>query len=535
VVPTQDSARDGELPAGMAALPATSPPGKSSSPSDGEAEPPVRLLVIDDEKDVEALFRGRFRSELRRGIYQMTFSTDPIQALRIVDESPDLEVLITDLNMPQMNGLELLAAVEKLRRPLKTIVLTAYNDLGNIRAAMMRGAFDFQVKPLDLEDLRATISKAAASVRELRAGEEARRQARELAERNRRVEDIFGRYVSEEVKAHLLASPEGFQGSQRRTLTLLMADIRGFTRLAETLSPERVVQVLNSYLERATDVILSRNGTINEILGDGLLVFFGAPVSDANAAEDAVCAAIELQMAMNELNARHREQGLPELAIGIGVHTGEVVVGTIGSRRRQKYAAVGKHVNLVARIEAQTVGGQVLVSDATFREIGEIAHASSSFRARVKGYADPIIVHDVRGLAGQYNLWLPSADRALTGLPVPKPIRIAVIKDKAVGEEHPAEVIASGEEALRIRSELVVSPFDDLLLAVDGAEAFAKVAQCDVHEGVCDLIAVYTSVTRDVLAALGDVGLAGDQAMEASSPGAAARAASRSMTASPTG
>lgn len=527
----QDTAGDGGRPAHASAHAEA-----SSSPGNVVAnEPPVRLLVVDDEKDVEALFRGRFRGELRRGDYQMTFETDPVQALKIVDESPDLEVLITDLNMPQMNGLELLTEVGKLRRPLKTIVLTAYNDLGNIRAAMMLGAFDFQVKPLDLEDLRATISKAVASVRELRAGEEARRQARELVEQNRRVEDIFGRYVSEEVKAHLLASPEGFQGSERRTLTLLMADIRGFTRLAETLSPEQVVQVLNSYLERATDVILSRNGTINEILGDGLLVFFGAPVNDANAAEDAVAAALELQLAMNDLNARHRDQGLPELAIGIGVHTGEVVVGTIGSRRRQKYAAVGKHVNLVARVESQTVGGQVLVSDSTFREVREIAHASSSFRARVKGYAEPVIVHDVRGLAGQYDLWLPSSDRALTGLPVPRPIGIAVIKDKAVGREHPAEVVASGEEAVRIRSELVVSPFDDLLLSVDGAEAFAKVAQCDVNDGVCDLVAVFTSVTGDVRAALRVVGAEHDHATRPSSLDVASEPVVPSEMASPTG
>ncbi|BBX76179.1 response regulator [Mycobacterium shinjukuense] len=466
------------------------------------AQRPVRLLVVDDEEDIEALFKGRFRKELRSGEYELTFSTDPVQALEMITENPDLEVLVTDLNMPQMNGLELLAEVAKLQRPLKTIVLTAYNDLGNIRAAMRRGAFDFQVKPLDLDDLRATITKAVTIVRELKAGEDARRQARELAEQYRRVEDIFGRYVSEEVKAHLLACPEGHRGGERRTLTLLMADIRGFARMSETLSPERVVQVLNGYLERAADVILRRNGTINEILGDGLLVFFGAPINDDDAAGHAVAAALELQLAMNELNASHRQQGLPELAIGIGVHTGEAVIGTIGSRRRQKYAAVGKNVNLVGRIESHTVGGQVLVSDSTYREIRDIARTSGSFMVRAKGFSDPITVHDVKGLAGEYDLQLPSADRALTRLAVPRPIGIAIIKDKVVHEKHPAEVIASGEELLRVRTELVVSPFDDLMLDVAGGEVFAKVVECNVQEGVCDLVAVYTSVTNEVRRAL---------------------------------
>lgn len=474
----------------------------SPRPNPSEQQNPVRLLVVDDERDVEALFRARFRKELRRGEYEMTFSTDPIQALKIVDESPDLDVLVTDLNMPQMNGLELLNEVAKLRRPLKTIVLTAYNDLGSIRAAMMGGAFDFQVKPLDLDDLRATISKAATIVRELHAGEEARQRARDLAKQYRRVDDIFGRYVSEQVKVHLLASPEGHQLSERRTLTVLMADIRGFTRLSETLSPERVVQVLNGYLERATQAILRRNGTINEILGDGLLVFFGAPISDDRAAEHAVAAALELQLAMNELNARHREQDLPDLAIGIGVHTGEAVVGTIGSQQRQKYAAVGKNVNLVGRIESGTVGGQVLVSDWTYREIRDIAHTSDSFQIRVKGLGEPITVHDVKGLGGEYNLQLPSANRDLTRLAMPTPVGVAIIRDKVVGISHPAELIATGEGAVRVRTDVVVSPFDDLMLDIAGREVFAKVVECDVQEGVCELLAQFTSGHSDVQRAL---------------------------------
>ena len=141
----------------------------------------MRLLVVDDEEDVGALFRGRFRKELQRGEYDLSFTTDPIQALKMVDASPDLEVLITDLNMPADERHRIARPRSpKLRRPLKTIVLTAYNDLENMRAAMMRGAFDFQVKPLDVVDLRTTIAKAVTIVRELQAGEEARQRAVEL-------------------------------------------------------------------------------------------------------------------------------------------------------------------------------------------------------------------------------------------------------------------------------------------------------------------------------------------------------------------
>lgn len=499
VMQAHEAERDDCCPDGAPAPAETAAPGTVTA----QTQRPVRLLVVDDEEDIEALFKGRFRKELRRGDYVLSFSSDPIQALQMVHENPDLEVLITDLNMPQMNGLDLLTEVAKFGRPLKTIVLTAYNDLGNIRAAMMRGAFDFQVKPLDVEDLQATISKAVTMVRQLQAGDEARRHASELAKQNRRVEDIFGRYVSEEVKAHLLACPEGHQGGERRTLTVLMADIRGFTRMSETLPPEEVVRVLNGYLAQATDVIFRWNGTINEILGDGLLVFFGAPISDGNATQHAVAAALELQLAVNELNTTHREQGLPELAIGIGVHAGEAVVGTIGSRRRQKYTAIGKNVNLVARIESHTVGGQVLVSDSAYREIRDIASTLGSFEVRVKGLTDPVVVHDVRGLAGNYDIQLPCADRTLTRLVVHRPIGLAVIKDKVVGRSHPAEVIASGEEAVRVRTHVVVAPFDDLMLDAAGGEAFVKVVECDVQEGVCELLAVYTSVSEDLRRALG--------------------------------
>lgn len=463
---------------------------------------PVRLLVVDDEEDVGALFRGRFRKELQRGEYDLSFTTDPIQALKMVDARPNLEVLITDLNMPRMNGIELLAEVSKLHRPLKTIVLTAYNDLENVRAAMMRGAFDFQVKPLDVVDLRTTIAKAVSIVRQLQAGEEARQRAVELTEQKQRVEDIFGRYVGPVVKAQLLARPEGHLGSERRTLTVLMADIRGFSVLSEVLAPEQVVQVLNGFLERATEVMFRRHGTINEILGDGLLVFFGAPITDDHAPQNAVAAALELQLAMNDLNASHRGQGLPELALGVGVHSGEAVIGTIGSKRRQKYTAIGRTVNLVARIESHTVGGQVLVSDWTYDEIKDIADTLGSFQLHAKGFTDPITVYDIRGLAGEYDLQLPSADRTLNVLAVPRAIRLAIIKDKIIGDQHPAEVIAGGEEALRVRTEAAVSPFDDLMLDVAGRQAFVKVIECDSQEGVCDLFAVYTSVPAEVRTAL---------------------------------
>ena len=139
----------------------------------------IRLLVVDDEPDVKSLFELRFRSELQSGQFVMHFASNGSEALDIASTDPELEVVVTDLNMPGMSGLELLARLEELRLPLKTIVLTAYGDMANIRTAMMRGAFDFQVKPLDIDDLRTTIKKASSIVRELRAGEAAQHRVAE--------------------------------------------------------------------------------------------------------------------------------------------------------------------------------------------------------------------------------------------------------------------------------------------------------------------------------------------------------------------
>ena len=170
-----------------------------------KATDPIKLLVVDDEPDVKSLFELRFRSELQTGQFLMRFASNGSEALDMASTDPELEVVVTDLNMPGMSGLELLARLEERRLSLKTIVLTAYGDMANIRTAMMRGAFDFQVKPLDIDDLRTTIKKASTIVRELRAGEAAQHRAAKLEERNRYLTDVFGKYVSEDVVSQLLA------------------------------------------------------------------------------------------------------------------------------------------------------------------------------------------------------------------------------------------------------------------------------------------------------------------------------------------
>ena len=151
-----------------------------------------------------------------------------------------------------------------------------------------------------------------------------------------------------------------------------MSDLRGFTTLSERLQPEQVVTILNRYLGTMVDVILRYHGTIDEFIGDAIFVIFGAPIWRSNAAQHAVACAVDMQLAMAVVNEHNRREGLPEVEMGIGIHTGEVVVGNIGSDRRAKYGVVGRHVNLTARIESCTVGSQILISEATRREVGDL-------------------------------------------------------------------------------------------------------------------------------------------------------------------
>lgn len=462
---------------------------------------PIEVLVVDDEPDVQSLFELRFRREIRDGALALHFAGSGNDALDVVRSHPSIEVVVTDLNMPGMSGLELLGRLAELARPIKTIVLTAYGDLANIRTAMMRGAFDFQVKPLDIDDLRVTIRKASSIVRELRAGEEAARRARELELRNLHLTEVFGRYVSDEVVAQLLRSADGAElASELRDVTVLLADIRGFSRLSRELEPHQVVRVLNGYLDVAIDRVLAHGGLVNEVLGDGVLALFGVPIADPDAARHAVAAALELQLAMGDLNERHRAEHLPELAVGVAVHSGEAVVGTIGTGRRLKYTAVGPTINLAARLESCARGGQVLVSEATYRRVRDLVSVSGRFELQAEGADRVEQVHVVRGLGGPHLLELPQTVEPMHAPPRKIAARVARVVDGRLGREAPCEVVAIGRASARVRTDAVLAPLDDVVLRLEEVELYGRVSESSVSsDGRHVLTVVYHAVAGTAL------------------------------------
>lgn len=248
---------------------------------------------------------------------------------------------------------------------------------------------------------------------------------------------MFGRYLSTEVMNSLIENPAALElGGERRNVTIMMTDLRGFTALSERLEPEQVVRMLNSYFEVMVDLVLKYNGTINEIIGDALLIIFGAPQEMEDRTRRAIACAIEMQNAMAEVNEQNRSQGLPELEMGIGLNETEVVVGNIGSTKRIKYAVVGSGVNMTSRIESYTVGGQILISESVRQEAGDVLRIDAQRDIRPKGAETPLRIYEVGGIAGQYNVALEEKDLALASLVLQIPMRYTVLTGKDIGKKN---------------------------------------------------------------------------------------------------
>ena len=226
------------------------------------------------------------------------------------------------------------------------------------------------------------------------------------------IKDTFGRYVTREVVEELLENPDGLKlGGEKREVTILFSDLRGFTPLCEQLAPDQVMSMLNRYLGRMVSVINIYKGTVNEFIGDAILVFFGAPVNhDDNVARAAACA-LAMQMAMAEINRENASLDLPPLAMGIGINTGEVIVGNIGSLQRAKYGVVGHAINVASRVQGVAAGGQVLITQSAFDYIKEIAVTRDRRYLNFKGVEEDMAIYDLRGMKGGYHLSLPDETR----------------------------------------------------------------------------------------------------------------------------
>lgn len=266
-----------------------------------------------------------------------------------------------------------------------TVMIKPIRLLVNGVMAIAAGDFDQQInikRSDELGDLTGAFNEMAKSLKE----KEVMRGA-------------FSKVVTKSVMDHLIQHPDGLKlGGEKKVVTVFFSDIRGFTPMSEALTAEDVVHILNEYFTAMTKIIFKYEGTLDKYMGDAIMAIWGAPIEMNDHAERAVLAAIEMGEKMKELQAKWRMEGKREVNIGIGINSGEVVVGNIGSNERLEYTAIGDNVNLTQRLESVAEKGQILISSATYERVKHKVSATMLDPIKVKGKAEKVMAYSVQGL-----------------------------------------------------------------------------------------------------------------------------------------
>ncbi len=461
----------------------------STVSADTDAEG-VRVFMVDDSEFICLGITEQLRSEPN---VICSYCTDPLRALEAAVEFAPT-VILQDLHMPQLDGMQLLQLFREVpeTRDVPIIVLSGSTDSSTKAKAFGLGANDYMEKKMDKIELMSRLQYHSEAYRNsLRLSQ----SIQKLIEAQKRVKirsdfirHTFGRYLSDEIVSTILETPEGLDlGGEEREVTLMMADLRGFTSLSERLAPAQVITMINGFLKAMTDILMKHEATIDEFLGDGILAIFGAPLPIEDHAEKAIACAVEMQLAIagvNEVNAR---LGLPEVQMGIGLNSGPVVVGNIGCEKRVKYGVIGQNVNLAARIESCTCGGQILAAARTLELAGSAAVTKGEIAVELKGVTGHITLHDVCGVGGRHNLYLPQDDESgLQLLREPLGVQFHFFEGKTKGScAYTGRILELSPRAASIQSSFPIPELANLVLAVldqDGTkrpgEAFAKALPC---------------------------------------------------------
>ena len=349
---------------------------------------PARVLIVDDEPDLALLVSQRFRKQVRDGKVHFLFANDGVEALELVASNPDIDMVVSDINMPRMDGLMLLEKLQAGDDKMSTVIVSAYGDMTNIRTAMNRGAFDFLTKPIDFSDLEATIDRTIRHVWVLR-------DARRRLSNAEKARVTLSRYFSPRLAESLMADrPDADLSGKRREVAAVFTDIEGFTTLAESIDPGQLAQLLDEYLEAMTDVAFRFDGTIAKIVGDALHVLFGAPVDQPDHAKRAVDCALALDTCAQAFRSRWRDR--LELGVTrIGVHAGPAIVGNFGGGRFFHYTAYGDTINTAARLESvnRQLGTRICVSAAAAEQIEDF-HGRPVGDLILRGRSQPLRAYE---------------------------------------------------------------------------------------------------------------------------------------------
>lgn len=358
-------------------------------------EDKVSILYLDDEEHNLHSFRATFRRH-----FNIYTTGSAREALRLLREN-DIPIVITDQRMPEMMGVQFLEAIIPEFPDTIRMILTGFSDVEAIIQAINTGrVYRYISKPWDEQELLMTLNAARDVVQLQRMNKQLVDQLQFRVQEGERIIKLFQKYVPEHVVGEVLTRSsldELLLHGESRIVTVLMSDIRNFTELAGRLDPRDVVKLLNDYFACMTDCVKRHNGSVNKFIGDGLMALFGAPVSYLENQENAVLCAIEMVEQLKALNDRYADEIGTRLEIGIGINTGEVVVGNIGSEERVEYTAIGDTVNLAARIEQLTKQrpNSIFISESTLRAVRDLVQVQERGEFAVKGKAEKIPVFEV--------------------------------------------------------------------------------------------------------------------------------------------
>ncbi|WP_332734696.1 adenylate/guanylate cyclase domain-containing protein [Flavihumibacter sp.] len=340
----------------------------------------TKILVADDEADLEILIRQKFRKQIRDNQYEFVFAQNGIDALEKLLEHPDVAIILSDINMPEMDGLTLLTKSSETSPLTKTVMVSAYGDMENIRIAMNRGAFDFVTKPVNFEDLELTMQKTIQHVNQLRATLQA------IKENN-----ILRMYVDANV-LNFMGTKEyehSLNNNETVDATVAFIDICGFTSISETESPDTVVQLLNRYFDVMVKEIIAQGGMVDKFIGDCIMAVFRGEYHLDRALDTAL--AIRLKI-----------DDLPDIGsfmpkVSIGINSGEMVSGNIGSHslRRLDYTVIGDTVNTAQRLQSAAGIGQILVNEDCYIKISHAFNCRKVGEINLKNKSKPMIVYEV--------------------------------------------------------------------------------------------------------------------------------------------
>jgi class 3 adenylate cyclase/FixJ family two-component response regulator len=342
----------------------------------------TKILVADDEADLETLIRQKFRRQIREQQYDFVFAINGKDALEKMQQHPDIAIVLSDINMPEMDGLTLLTKLNESTPLTKTVMVSAYGDMDNIRIAMNRGAFDFVTKPVNFEDLELTMEKTIRYVKQMKDTLQA------IKENN-----ILRMYVDENV-LNFMGTREyetSLTANETVEATVAFIDICSFTSISEKETPDTVVKMLNKFFDLIVKEVIAQNGIVDKFIGDCVMAVF----KDMYHLDRAVDACLAMR---DKINSLPEEYGFSP-KVSIGINSGEMISGNIGSAtlRRLDYTVIGDIVNTAQRLQTAAGNGQIVINGDCYEKIKQSFSCSKIGTASLKNKAAEMMLYEVIG------------------------------------------------------------------------------------------------------------------------------------------